>query len=178
MMKSDLLEERQDTAGSLAALETAYTLAPFDQELNYNLAFKYAESKNPKTISLCDSLIKKDSTKSHPEPFYFKGVYYSNINDKERAIDCFNLAIQHDFHFHNAYLEKGKVLFEEKKVKEALKVFTLLSTISPALADAWFWMAKCQQLVGQNTEAKENFLRAYGLDKTLTEAKDAADKLK
>ncbi|MES1226998.1 MAG: tetratricopeptide repeat protein, partial [Bacteroidota bacterium] len=79
MMKSDLLEEKKDTAGSLAALETAYSLAPFDQELNYNLAYKYAEGKNAKVLVLCDSLIKKGSVKSHPEPYYFKGVYYSNI---------------------------------------------------------------------------------------------------
>lgn len=178
MMKSDLLEEKKDSAGSLAALETAYKLAPFDRELNYNLAFKYAENKNAKAIALCDSLIKKDSTKSHPEPYYFKGIYYSNINDKQKAIDCFDLAIQQDYNFHNAYLEKGKILYDEKKIKEAQKVFTLLSTISPALADTYYWIAKCQQSLGQNTTARENYLRAYGLDKTFAEAKDSADKIK
>lgn len=178
MLKSDLLDDKKDTAGSLATLETAYNLASFDQELNYNLAFKYAESKNPKVLALCDSIIKKDAAKPHPEPFYFKGVYYSNINDKQKAIDLFNLAIQHDFNFHNAYIEKGKILYELKKIKEAEKVFTLLSTISPALADAYYWIAKCEQSSGQNAQAKENYLRAYGLDKTLTEAKDSADKIR
>jgi tetratricopeptide (TPR) repeat protein len=178
MMKSDLLEEKQDTAGSLLALETAYTLAPFDQELNYSLAYKYAESKNPKAIILCDSLLKKDSSKPHAEPYYFKGIYYSNINQKEKAIDFFNLAIQHDFNFHNAYIEKGKILYEQKKIKEAAKVFSLVSTISPSFADAYYWIAKCQQTSGQNGEAKENYQRAYGLDKSLTEAKDSADKIK
>lgn len=178
MMKSDLLEEKQDSAGSLAALETAYALAPFDQELNYNLAYKYAESKNAKVLSLCDSLIKKDSVKSHPEPYYFKGVYYSNINDKQKAIESFDLAIRQDYNFHNAYLEKGKAYYDQKKIKDALKVFTLLSTITPSLSDAYYWMAKCQQALGQNTEAKENYQRAYGLDKTFTEAKDSADKIK
>jgi tetratricopeptide (TPR) repeat protein len=178
MMKSDLLEEKQDSAGSLAALETAYSLAPFDQELNYNLAYKYAESKNPKALSLCDSLIKKSSAKAHPEPYYFKGVYYSNINDKQKAIENFDLAIRQDYNFHNAYLEKGKALYDQKKTQEALKVFTLLSTITPSLADAYYWIAKCQQALGQKTEAKENYQRAFGFDKTLTEAKDSADKIK
>ena len=178
MMKSDLLEEKQDTAGSVAALEAAYSFAPFDQELNYNLAYKYAESKNPKTIALCDSLLKKDSVKPSAEPYYFKGIYYSNINEKEKAIECFNLAIQHNFNFHNAYLEKGKILYNQKKIKEAEKVFNLVSTISPSFADAYYWIAKCQQSSGQNMEAKENYQRAYGLDKTLTEAKDSADKIR
>jgi tetratricopeptide (TPR) repeat protein len=178
MMKSDLLDEKQDAAGSLAALEKAYSLAPFDQELNYNLAYKYAEGKNPKVLTLCDSLIKKDSVKSHSEPYYFKGVYYANINDKQKAIENFDLAIRQDYNFHNAYLEKGKAYYDQKKVKEALKVFELLSTITPSLSDAYYWIGKCQQSLGQNKEAKENYQRAFGLDKTLTEAKDSADKIK
>jgi len=178
MMKSDLLDEKQDTAGSLAALETAYSLAPFDQELNYNLAFKYAEGKNPKVLTLCDSLIKINPAKSHPEPYYFKGIYYSNINDKQKAIENFDQAIRQDYNFHNAYLEKGKAYYDQKKIKEALNVFELLSTISPSLADAYYWIAKCQQSSGQNKDAKENYQRAFGLDKTLTEAKDSADKIK
>ena len=178
MMKSDLLEEKKDTTGSIAALETAYSLAPFDQELNYSLAYKYAESKNPKVLGLCDSLLKKDSLKPRAEPYYFKGIYYSNIDQHEKAIDCFNLAIQHDFNFHNAYIEKGKIFYDQKKIKEAQKIFTLVSTISPSFADAYYWIAKCQQATGQTTEAKENYQRAYGLDKSLTEAKDSADKIK
>ncbi|MEJ0102291.1 MAG: hypothetical protein WDO19_06965 [Bacteroidota bacterium] len=133
MMKSDLLEEKKDTAGSVAALETAYSFAPFDQELNYSLAYKYAESKNQKVLALCDSLLKRNSLKPPAEPYYFKGIYYSNINQHEKAIDLFNLAIQHDFNFHNAYIEKGKILYDQKKIKDALKVFTLVSTISPPL---------------------------------------------
>lgn len=177
MMKSDLLEEKKDTAGSVAALETAYSFAPFDQELNYSLAYKYAESKNQKVLALCDSLLKRNSLKPPAEPYYFKGIYYSNINQHEKAIDLFNLAIQHDFNFHNAYIEKGKILYDQKKIKDALKVFTLVSTISPSFADAYYWIAKCQQSSGQYTEAKENYQRAYGLDKSLTEAKDSADKI-
>lgn len=178
MMKSDLLEEKKDATGSLAALETAYSLAPFDKELNFNLAYKYAETKNPKVLSLCDSLIKKEAANSHPEPYYFKGVYYSNTKNEQKAIENFDLAIQQDYNFHNAYLEKGKVYYNEKKIKEALQVFNLLSTITPSLSDAYYWIAKCQQSLGQNKEAKENYQRAYGLDKTFTEAKDSADKIK
>jgi hypothetical protein len=38
-------------------------------------------------------------------------------------------------------------------------------------------MGKAQQALGNNSEAKLNYLRAYGLDKTLSEAKEAAEKL-
>jgi len=39
-------------------------------------------------------------------------------------------------------------------------------------------MGKCQEAVGQKDEAKLNYQRAYGLDKTFTEAKEAADRIK
>ncbi|MCW3117337.1 MAG: hypothetical protein JWM28_1419 [Chitinophagaceae bacterium] len=178
MMQSELLEEKKDTLGSVASLEKAYSLAPFDLELNYNLAFRYAQNRNAKTISLCDSLLKMDSAHVHAEPYYFKGVYYSNINEKDKAINFFNLAIQHDYNFLDAYLDKGRTLYEQKKINDALKVFTLASSVSPAYADAYYWTGKCLQALGQKDEAKENYRRAYGFDKTLTEAKDSADKIK
>jgi hypothetical protein len=39
-------------------------------------------------------------------------------------------------------------------------------------------MGKCQEALGQKDEAKLNYQRAYELDKTFTDAKEAADNLK
>lgn len=178
LLKSDLLEKKQDINGSIVALEKAYSLAPQLIDINYKLAFKYAENKNSKVIGLCDSLIKKDSLGQNAEPFYFKGVYYYNIDNKIKALEMFDLAIQHDYNFLDAYLEKGRILFELKKYNDAFRTFQLAATITPTFADAWYWMGKCQEAIGNNEEAKLNYQRAYGLDKTLTEAKEAADKLK
>ena len=61
---------------------------------------------------------------------------------------------------------------------EAIKSFRLANTISAKFPDAYFWIAKCQEVMGQKQEAKLNYQRAYGLDNSFTEAKEAADKLK
>jgi tetratricopeptide (TPR) repeat protein len=176
-MKSSLLDKKGDTAESITTLEKAYSFTPFDLELNYMLALKYAESKNVKLLSLCDSLIKKDSLSVHAEPYYYKGIYYSNINDKSKALSMFSQATQHDYSFLDAYIEKGAILYEQKKYNEALKVFQLASTLSATFASAYYWMGKCQEQLGQKDEARLNYQRAYGLDKTFTEAKEAADRL-
>ncbi len=178
MLKADLQEKKGDTKESLVSLENAYTLAPFDVELSYNLAFKYAENKNPKAILLADSLIKMDASASHAEPYYFKGVYYYNTNEKNKALQFFNDAILHDHNFLDAYLEKGRILFEQKKYAEALKVFQLATTVSISFADGYFWLAKCQEALNQKAEAKLNYNRAFGLDKTLKEAKEASERIK
>jgi tetratricopeptide (TPR) repeat protein len=177
MMKSDLLEKINNKPEALKTLEKAYELAPCDVELSNDLAFKYAENKNPRALALSDSLLKMDTSGRHAEPYYIKGVYYANTGDKAKALQFFNQAIQHDYYFLDAYLEKGSILYEQRKFPEALKVFQLAATIKPTFADAYYWMGKCQEQLNQKEEAKLNYQRAYGLDKTLTEAKIAAERL-
>lgn len=177
-MKADLLEKLGKQDESVAVLEKAYCITPFDIDLNYSLAFKYAETKNVKAVSLCDSLISKDSQHLHAEPYYYKGIYFSNINDKGKALTLFDQAIQHDYYYLNAYIEKGRVQYDQRKFADAFKTFELVNTISPKFPDAWFWMGKCQEALGDKENARVNYLKAYGLDQSFTEAKEAADKLK
>jgi tetratricopeptide (TPR) repeat protein len=176
-MKASLLDKKGNSNEAISILEKAYSITPYDAELNYELAYKYAETKNPKVLSLCDSLIQKDSLKIHAEPYYYKGIYYSNTGNKTAALNQFNEAIQHDFYYLNAYIERGRIFYDQKKYAEALKVFELANTISATFPDAYFWMGRCQEALGQKEEAKLNYQRAYGLDDSFTEAKDAAGRL-
>ena len=89
----------------------------------------------------------------------------------------FNEAIQHDYYYLNDYIEKGRIFYDQKKYAEALKVFELANTISATFPDAYYWMGRSQEAMGQKEEAKLNYQRAYGLDKSFTEAKEAADRL-
>jgi len=178
MMKSDLLEQENDTSGSINTLEQAYHFAPSNEDLCYNLAFKFAQSKNPKVLTLCDSLLKHDTIEKKAEPWYFKGIYYNAINEKSKALECFNKAIQSDYSFLDAYMDKGQVLYDQKKYAEAISVFQLALKVSAAYADAYYWLGKCQEAVGKKDDALLNYERAYGLDKSLAEAKEAADRLK
>jgi tetratricopeptide (TPR) repeat protein len=177
LLQSELIEKRGDVRRSIAPLEKAYSIAPGSIEIGLRLAYKYAEMKDPKVLSLCDTLIKRDSLKLHADPYYVKGDYYANINDKAKAIQFFNETIRHDYNYLNAYIEKGKILLDQKKITEAYKVFKLSNTISPAFPDAYYYMGKCQEAQGQKQEAKLSYEKAYSLDKSFAEAKEAADKL-
>ena len=176
LLQSDLLEKRGDTLRSIAPLEKAFTIARrFDIALR--LAYKYAETRNPKVLSLCDSLIKMDSLKLHADPYYIKGDYYSNINENAKAIQLFDETIRHDYNYLNAYIEKGKILLEQKKINDAFRTFQLCNTIDPAFPDAYYYIGKCQEARRQKEEAKLSYEKAYSLDKTFTEAKEAAERI-
>jgi tetratricopeptide (TPR) repeat protein len=178
MLKSEILGEQKKTVEALTILEKAYLYAPNDVDLVHQLAFEYAEAKNPKVLFLADSLIKVDVERRHAEPYYFKGLYYLNINKYSDAVNQFDLAIQHNYNYINAYINKGICFYEQKKISDALKTFQLTSTIFPAEAEPYYWLGKTQQTLGKKDEARLNYQRAYGLDKTFTEAKDSADRLK
>ena len=176
-LKAELLQAENKNDEALATLETAYSYAPGDAELAHSLAFAYAESKNQKAIALSDSLIEADKEGKHAEPYYFKGVYYANVGNKTGALVFFNQAIQHDYYFLDAYMEKGSLFFDAKNYKEALETFQLAARVSPTFAEAYYWMGKTKEAIGSKEEAKSDYQRAYGLDKSLKEAKDAADRL-
>lgn len=178
LLKSDLLLKKNDTSGAIIALEKAYAIMPLNREISNKLAYQYAEAKNNKAILLADSLIATDSLKLFAEPFYVKGLYYSNTGDKIKAIQLFDETIKRDHRYLNAYIEKGKVLFDQKKTAEALKTFGLANTITPSFPDAWYWIGRCQEVLGNKAEAKENYEKAYELDISFIEAKEAAEKIK
>jgi tetratricopeptide (TPR) repeat protein len=177
-LKAGLLDKKSDSAQALQVLQKAYTLTPFDIELNYMLALKLAEAKNPAVINLCDSLARRDSAGTHAEPYYYKGIYYSNIHNAGAALTQFNEAIKHDYYFLDAYIEKGAVYYDQKKYSDALKVFQLANTLSPALPDAYYWMGKTQEATGDRDNAVLNYQKALGLDKNFTEAQAGIDRLK
>jgi tetratricopeptide (TPR) repeat protein len=177
LLKAELLEAEDKADEALKTLAIAYSYAPGDPELVHNYAFALAEAKDPLALAISDSLIQADSAGRHAEPYYFKGLYYENTGDNTKALKLFDEAIRHDYYFLDAHMEKGQLQYNAKNYNDALKTFHLAATISPTFADTYFWLAKSLEALGNKADAKANYQRAYGLDKTMTEARDAAGRL-
>lgn len=174
--KGLLLAQSEDTIDAIRALEKAYSLQPL-QLFGLSLANLYAETKNDKALSLCDALIRQDSAQELTDALFIKGVYYSNVNQKELALEQFENCIRRDWKFTEAYIEKGILLFNDKNIDEALKTFALAAKVSNTYADAYYWMARCFETIGKTEEASENYRRALALDRRFTEAKKALERL-
>ena len=177
LLKAEILELQNRPGEALTVLENAYVYAPGDVELVHKLAFNYAELKNPKVLALCDSLIRADTEKRHAEPYYFKGVYYANLENYREAIRQFDEAIRHNFNFLDAYINKGIAFYDQKKYDDAIKTFLLGIKVDPNFPDSFYWLGKTWEAKGNKDEAKLNYIKAYGLDKTMIEAKEAAERL-
>ena len=176
-IKAEILKTQGKPAEALALLEKAYALQPRDKELAYDLAYEYAVAKNPRTLSLTDTLIKYDKTETIARAWYIKGTYFKNLGNLKEALRYYDSSNIADYNFIDAYLDKGQILFGQKKYEQALKTFAIGQKVSPATADFYFWVAKTQEAMGNKGDAKANYERAYALDKTLLQAKEAAERL-
>jgi tetratricopeptide (TPR) repeat protein len=177
VLKSEILKDLNKTAESLATLETAYSLAPSDKDLAYDLAFEYADAKNSKALKLTDLLSKFDSTETVARAYYIRATYFKNIGNNIEALKNYDAAIIKDYNFLDVYLDKGELLYNQKKYDAAMANFQKALNISPSTADFFYWIGKVQEATGKTADAKLNYQRAYGLDKSLTEAKQAAERL-
>ncbi len=170
--KGRLLAQAKDTVGAIAALKTAYYLQPI-ATYALELAHLYAESDNPIALQICDNVLQSDSTHQLTDPFFIKGIYYSNIKQYENATVQFDSCIKRDWKFTEAYIEKGIALFKQKNYDAALNTFRMAATVTNTDPDAYYWIGRCYEAVNKKREASEYYERAVELDKNFTEARDA-----
>ncbi len=175
--KGLLLEQTRDTAGAIAALKKAWSIQPVNTYA-MELAHIYAESRNKIALQLCDEVIRKDSAGELTDPFFIKGIYYSNTKQYNTAIIQFDSCIHRDWKFTEAYLEKGIALFKQKNYEEALKIFRMAATVSNTDPDAYFWIGRCYEAGNKKEEAIQYYQRAISLDKGFTEAREAIRRIK
>ena len=174
--KGSLLARMKDTARAVEALEKSFAILP----INYNglaLASLYAARKDTRALEICDILLLKDSSGMQTEPLYLKGMYYAENNQRDKAIELFDQCIQRDWKMTDAYIEKGIIFFQTKKFDEALKTFTLAATVSNTDPDAYFWMGRCYESMNETEQADVNYERAYALDRSFTEAREALKRI-
>jgi tetratricopeptide (TPR) repeat protein len=175
--KGLLLEQMRDTVHALIALKKAYTLQPTNTYA-LELAHLYAETKNPVALEICDEVLRKDIARELVDPFFIKGIYYSNMLQYNLAVVQFDSCIRRDWKFTDAYIEKGIAFYKQKNFDEALSIFQLAATVSNSDPDAYYWIGRCYEISNKREEAILYYERAVALDKNFAEAKAALKRLK
>jgi tetratricopeptide (TPR) repeat protein len=174
--RGTLLARLKDTNAAIVSLETSFSLLP----INYTgiaLANLYVTRKDPRALEVCNILLSKDSSGIQTEPLYMKGVYFSEIKDYDNALQQFDECIRRDWKMTDAYIEKGIIMFERKNYPEALKIFSMAATVSNTDADAYYWMGRCFESTGDKEQAVLNYERAFALDQSFSEAREALKRL-
>lgn len=175
--KAQLQENIHDTTGALKSYKYAIRVYPAPDAM-LAAANLLAEKKDPLTLAICkqvDELRMGRIYTAHTS--FISGVYYARTGNRQKAMDAFNTCIANDFTYVEAYMEKGFLLYDAKKLPEALQVFRTLGTVKSTYPDAYYWMAKCYEAMNNNADAISNYQKALTLDPKLKEAADALQRL-
>ena len=175
--KGQLHESIKDTLGAIKSFEKAVSIyASVESQLS--LANLLAETKNKKSLAICNAVqrVAMDrTTEAHCD--FIAGVYFARTGEGTKALLLFDRAINNNYTYMEAYMEKGFIYYDQKKYKEALAVFDRAITINNQYADAYYWKAKTNEAAGDKQEAITNYQRSLGMDKGLKEARAALERL-
>ena len=161
-----------DTLNSIRSFEKAVAIYPLPEYV-MSLGTLYAQTKNPKALTMADALVFADKAKAGKQAMFIKGLYYNYTGDKKKAIALFDSCIRLDYTYMFAYREKAIALYEQEKYEEALKVLERAVTIQNNFDEAYYWMGNCYKKLNKKEEAIQSYHTALMYDKDFIEARDS-----
>jgi tetratricopeptide (TPR) repeat protein len=176
--RASLLLEKGDTSGAISGLLKSLSYAPEQTDIHVELGFLYAAQKKKNALMVADFLLTQtDQPALQTEARFMKGIYYVNIGDKKNALMYFNECIINDYTFIDAYMEKGILLYNDKKYIEAQKSFEKVLTISNTHTEAYLWTGKSLEAQNKKEEALDFYKKTIGLDEKMKEAAEGVERL-
>lgn len=175
-IKASVLYQSEDTLGAVKAFEKAIAIIPLPDYL-ISLGSLYAQTKNPKALAVADQLMGDKNTKADKEAIFIKGLYYSYIGDKLKAIDYFDQCIKTDYTYMYAYREKAICYFDMAKYNDAINVLNRAVTLQNSFDEGYYWLGKCDEKLNLIDDAINNYKTALMYDKDFVEAREALNRL-
>jgi tetratricopeptide (TPR) repeat protein len=126
---------------------------------------------------MADALLIGKNARADKEANLIKGLYFSALGDKQKAIVFFNNCLALDYTYMQAYREKAIVLFDMSKYDEAIKILNKAVTLQNNFDEGYYWLGKCYEKQNNTTAAIENYRTALLYNADFIEVKDALGKL-
>jgi tetratricopeptide (TPR) repeat protein len=164
-----------DTSAAINSFMKADAIEPMDAEQLEKFGFIMAENANDNVFAIADRMLKLSSI-SAAKGYYFKGLYYANKEQHEKAIVEFDNSILKDYTFNDSYVDKGVSLYKLKKYTEALDAFGKLTQTNSTNADAAYWSGMCYAALDKKDDAKASFQKAVTLDPKFEQAAEELKK--
>ena len=168
--KAALQEKTQDTSGALQSYRYAIRIYPAPDAM-LAAANLLAEKKDSTCLLICKEVAGYRMGREYSAHCNFiSGVYYARTGNQQKAMIAFNNCLNNNFNYTEAYMEKGFLYYEDKKINEALLVFKTLVTVKNTYADGYYWIAKCEEALNNKSEAVNYYQKALTLNPKLKES--------
>ena len=175
-IKATLHFENGDTLNAVKAFEKAVSINP-KPEYIISLGSLYAQTKNPAALDLADALLSAPAANAQKQALFIKGLFFSSIGEKVKAISFFNACLKLDYRDLFAYREKAICLYDLGKYATALDELKKAIAVQKTFDEAYYWMGRCYEKLGSKKEAIESYQQALQIDSDYVEAKEALKQL-
>lgn len=149
-----------DTNEAMVTLADYVTRQPRDLRAKLDLAWLFADQHDPRALPLTDSLALLSDRDVSKRALFIRGLYYGNTGAYEQAMNQFDEVILQDYHFIDAYIEKGIILYDLHNYADALKVFQQALTVDPSTPEIYYWISSAYEGMGKKEEAAD-WLRKF-----------------
>jgi len=179
LAKGDLYRMAKYYDSAIVAYRSYLSVFPEDEQILLNLANTYAEKGDVACLALCNKIAAMfPSAETRASTAFIAGLYHNVGGRYPEARKWLDSAITLRYTFIEAWMERGYSFYDETKYAEAEKNFSQLTNINRGNAEAWYWMGKSAEASGKKQEALDYYLRAYSLDRNLTDARRAVERLR
>lgn len=175
-IKAILSFENGDTLQAIYAFEKAVNILP-EPAYIISLGTLYAQTKNPMALEMADALIIGKKANAEREAIFIKGLYYSSIGQKQKAIEFFDQALGIDYGFMEAYREKAIALSDQQKYMEALLVLEKAVKLNNSFEEGYYYMGLNFEKINRVNDAIESYQTALLYAPDFVEAKEALARL-
>lgn len=175
--KGNIAEDAQDTQLAIKSYSIAAHIYESPDAL-LALANLYAEQKNNRAITLCSRVKALGLGRDYDANCAFIiGVYYARTHDMNNALKYFDECIAYSYTYMEAYIEKGLLFFDAKQYNKALEIFQMAATVNNLYADAYYYQARCYEMMNKKDSAIMFFKQSLQIDPTMKEADEHLKKL-
>lgn len=169
-----------DTSRAISIFQESLGMDSSQADATYQLGFLFAAVKNDKALNVANVLIKQkgiNKEQLNAQGHYIRGLYFVNIGRAMDALKEFDESIISNYTFLDPYIEKAIVQFEINKFDESLKTLSKVVAIDRYQADAYFWMAKNHEKLGNIEDAKYCYQQTLDLAPDFESAKTGLSSL-
>jgi len=169
-----------DTSKSISIFQASLGIDSSQPDATYQLGFLFAAVKSDKALNVANVLIKQkglNKEELNAQGHYIKGLYFVNIGRPMVALQEFDECIISNYTFLDPYIEKAIVQYEINKFDESLKTLSKVVAIDHYQADAYFWMAKNHEKLGNIEDAKYFYQQTLDLAPDFESAKTGLSSL-
>lgn len=162
--KGELSEKIGDTSSALLCYRYATRIYP-SPDIMLRAANLLAEQKNDTTLLLLQTIANEWNDKTYLSHVAFiKGVYYARKGKSAAAHQSFDQCIALNYHYLEAYMEKGFLYWDAGNILAARKIFTTVIQLKSTYPDGYYWLGKCDARLQDTLAATTHYQQAQRLD--------------